>query len=131
MAAIPAACKAAFEKMLNEESVPLSDEFATIDLDSNGSIDFEEMRQLIRLEYRDLFLDLDKDVDGYLVTTELSSFQSDFEPVVSEACEKALEMEDVKADARELRIVMAQFDENNDKKISLDEFLNNQNESVF
>ncbi len=116
--------------MLNEESVLLSDEFAAMDLDSNGSIDFEEMRQLIRLEYRDLFLDLDKDVDGYLVTTELSSFQSDFEPVVSEACEKALEMEDVKADARELRIVMAQLDENNDKKISLDEFLNNQNESM-
>jgi len=129
---LPEACKADFEQFEADEGHTLIDEFTEMDQDKNGSVDFGELRHLVKLQQRELFLELDRNVDGYLTKPELVDFQGTVDPAISADCAKALlEQEEAQADKQELRYVMAHFDENNDKKISLDEFLNNQNDSFF
>ncbi len=129
----PAACKADFAKLEELDRHHGHDQyrydFSAVDGNKDGAVRYAELQSAFDVMHTAEFREIDRNQDAFLDTGELMrAFQED-EPSLSKACKDA--MLESHPDAFEFheddaRLILAQFDENRDRKISLQEFIENQ-----
>lgn len=93
----------------------LSRIMAKVDLDQNGTIDYEEFKQMMhgrsdtKNQYLTTFKNFDLDNDGYITQKELAECMKKVHPDTTD---------------EEIEVIMEALDSNKDGKISFQEFLN-------
>lgn len=112
-------------------------EMQLLDVDGDGSVSYAEMHGVMQRQAAETFLALDVNGDGLLdgaeIIADIQTAEGEDAPALSEDCLNAIEAmatdavepQDGVTDDQLGRIMVAQFDTNNDGKVSLVEYLNN------
>lgn len=130
---LPAVCETDFSAIFADDeeidAASMDSDFQEFDLNKDGKILFGEVQRVVNQEMLAEFTDIDADQNGFLSETEFTSDNAVPElkdlTGLSSACSEALAAQGVDIEgmiATELQLEFAELDENDDAKISQEEF---------